>query len=205
MAMIKYRNIKSLLDKLTILTLLPLLLPIFLCVALAIRIKLGKGVFFSQLIGGFNNKPFLLYKFRSMTNDKDENGNLLPDDIRLTKFGIWLRNSSLDELPSLINVMKGEMSIVGPRPFVAKYLSIYSEHQKERHNVLPGLTGWAQVNGRNTISWEQKFEYDIWYVKNINFFLDIKILIATVLHVALSKNINEDGYATASDFENQVK
>jgi sugar transferase EpsL len=205
MAMIKYRNIKSLLDKLTILTLLPLLLPIFLCVALAIRIKLGKGVFFSQLRGGFNNKPFLLYKFRSMTNDKDENGNLLPDDIRLTKFGIWLRNSSLDELPSLINVMKGEMSIVGPRPFVAKYLSIYSEHQKERHNVLPGLTGWAQVNGRNTISWEQKFEYDIWYVKNINFFLDIKILIATVLHVALSKNINEDGYATASDFENQVK
>jgi sugar transferase EpsL len=205
MTMIKYRSIKSLLDKLTILTLLPLLLLLFLCVALAIRIKLGKGVLFTQLRGGFKNTPFLLYKFRSMTNEKDANGSLLPDDIRLTKFGIWLRNTSLDELPSLINVMKGERSIVGPRPFVAKYLSIYSEHQKERHNVLPGLTGWAQVNGRNTISWEQKFEYDIWYVKNISLFLDIKILVATVFDVALSKNINEAGHATASDFENQIK
>ena len=203
--MLKYRSIKSLLDKLTILTLLPLLLPLFLCVALAIRIKLGKGVLFTQLRGGYKNSQFLLYKFRSMTNERDSNGELLPDHIRLTKFGIWLRNTSLDELPSLINVIKGEMSIVGPRPFVAKYLPIYTQEQKKRHNVLPGLTGWAQINGRNSITWEQKFEYDVWYVNNMTFFLDLKILIATVFHVALSKNINEDGHATASDFENQIK
>jgi sugar transferase EpsL len=190
-----YRIIKSLLDKVTIIVLLPLLLPLFFFVALAIRIKLR---------GGYNNTPFLLYKFRSMTNERDNNGNLLPDDLRLTKFGIWLRKTSLDELPSLINILKGEMSIVGPRPFVAKYLSIYTDYQKQRHKVLPGLTGLAQVNGRNSISWEQKFEYDIWYVNNLNFFLDIKILFATVFHVALSKNINEDGHATASDFESHI-
>lgn len=199
--MSSYRIIKSLLDKVTIITLLPLLLPLFIFVAIAIRIKLGSGIIFTQLRGGYKNTPFLLYKFRSMTNERDSNGDLLPDEVRLTKFGIWLRNTSLDELPSLINVLKGEMSIVGPRPFVAKYLPIYTEHQKQRHNVLPGLTGWAQVNGRNSISWEQKFEYDIWYVNNINFILDVKILFATVFHVALSKNINEDGHATASDFE----
>ncbi len=202
--MSSYRIIKSLLDKVTIITLLPLLLPLFIFVAIAIRIKLGSGIIFTQLRGGYKNTPFLLYKFRSMTNERDSNGDLLPDEVRLTKFGIWLRNTSLDELPSLINVLKGEMSIVGPRPFVAKYLPIYTEHQKQRHNVLPGLTGWAQVNGRNSISWEQKFEYDIWYVNNINFILDVKILFATVFHVALSKNINEDGHATASDFEKQI-
>jgi lipopolysaccharide/colanic/teichoic acid biosynthesis glycosyltransferase len=140
-----------------------------------------------------------------MTNEVDANGKLLTDDVRLTKFGMWLRDKSLDELPSLINVLKGEMSLVGPRPFVAKYLSLYNEEQKKRHNVLPGLTGWAQIKGRNSISWDKKFEYDVWYVNNISFFLDLKILFATVFYVVLAKNINEDGYSTASDFENQIK
>jgi sugar transferase EpsL len=203
--MLKYKSIKSLLDKLAVLIMLPLLLPIFLCVALAIRIKLGKGVLFSQLRGGYKNSQFLIYKFRSMTNERDDNGELLPDHMRLTKFGLWLRKTSLDELPSFINILKGEMSIVGPRPFVAKYLRIYTQEQKKRHHVLPGLTGWAQVNGRNSVTWEQKFEYDVWYVNNISFLLDVKILIATVLHVALAKNVNEVGHATASDFENQIK
>jgi sugar transferase EpsL len=203
--MIKYRNIKSILDKFFIIVSMPLLIPLFLFVAIAIRIKLGKGVLFTQLRGGYKNSQFLLYKFRSMTNEVDANGKLLPDDVRLTKFGMWLRDKSLDELPSLINVLKGEMSLVGPRPFVAKYLSLYNEEQKKRHNVLPGLTGWAQIKGRNSISWDKKFEYDVWYVNNISFFLDLKILFATVFYVALAKNINEDGYSTASDFENQIK
>jgi lipopolysaccharide/colanic/teichoic acid biosynthesis glycosyltransferase len=203
--MIKYINIKSILDKFFIIVSMPLLIPLFLFVAIAIRIKLGKGVLFTQLRGGYKNSQFLLYKFRSMTNEVDANGKLLTDDVRLTKFGMWLRDKSLDELPSLINVLKGEMSLVGPRPFVAKYLSLYNEEQKKRHNVLPGLTGWAQIKGRNSISWDKKFEYDVWYVNNISFFLDLKILFATVFYVVLAKNINEDGYSTASDFENQIK
>lgn len=171
-----------------------LVAPILLLVVLVILLKLGKPIFFKQKRPGLNGNPFMMHKFRTMTNETDEKGNLLPNDQRLTRFGKFLRSTSLDELPELINVLKGDMSLVGPRPLLMEYLLLYNEQQARRHEVKPGITGWAQVNGRNAISWEQKFDYDVWYVENQSLWLDIKILFITVLKV-----FNRDGIAHKGD------
>ncbi len=157
---------------------------------------MGRPVFFTQDRGGFRCKVFKLYKFRTMTNERDAYGELLPDAMRLTRLGIFLRSSSLDELPSLINLLKGDIRLVGPRPFMAQYLPLYNINQRRRHDVVPGVTGWAQVNGRNALSWEEKFDLDIWYVDNRSFALDIKILCLTILRVIRRDGINADGDTT---------
>lgn len=180
---------------------LVILSPVILSTAILIRFKIGSPVLFKQERPGLKGKSFHVYKFRSMTDEKDENGTLLPDAIRLTSFGKLIRKFSLDELPQLINVSKGDMSFVGPRPLLMEYLELYNERQKKRHNVRPGITGWAQVNGRNAISWEQKFEYDVWYVENRTFWLDIKILFMTVMKVFKSEGISQAGQATMKKFE----
>lgn len=164
--------------------------PCMLFLALLIRWKLGKPIFFKQQRPGLHGKPFYLYKFRSMNNKKDSYGKLLPDQQRITSLGLFLRRFSLDELPQLINVVKGDLSLVGPRPLLMEYLPLYSEEQAKRHLVKPGITGWAQVNGRNSITWEEKFELDVWYVDNQTFLLDLKILWLTLLKVIRSENIN---------------
>lgn len=164
-------------------------------------VKVGKPVLFTQKRPGKNGVPFYVYKFRTMTNAKDENGILLPDNERITKVGSIIRKLSLDELPQLWNVLKGEMSFVGPRPLLEEYLSLYNQRQARRHEVRPGITGWAQVNGRNAISWEQKFDYDVWYVLNRSFILDIKILVMTVVKVFKSEGISQEGQATMTKFE----
>jgi len=178
-----------------------ILSPIVGVTALLIRSKIGTPVLFKQQRPGFNEKPFYVYKFRSMTDECDEQGELLPDDVRLTSFGKVVRKLSLDELPQLLNVLKGDMSFVGPRPLLMEYLPLYNERQSRRHEVRPGITGWAQVNGRNSISWEDKFELDVWYVENWSFWLDIKILFMTVLKVFKSEGISQDGQATMTKFE----
>ena len=157
-----------------------MLSPVYLIVIVLVRIKLGSPVFFTQKRPGKDEKIFKMYKFRTMTNEVDENGNLLPDDKRLTKFGKLLRSTSLDELPELFNILKGDMSIVGPRPLLVRYLPLYNEYQKHRHDARPGFTGWAQCNGRNSISWEEKFDLDVYYVNHITFLLDVKIIFKTV-------------------------
>ncbi|HZH58313.1 MAG TPA: sugar transferase [Metabacillus sp.] len=181
--------------------LLILLLPIMLLVAILIRMKLGSPIFFIQQRPGLQGKPFNFYKFRTMTDEKDENGLLLSDEHRLTSFGKFLRRTSLDEFPQLINVIKGDISLVGPRPLLLDYLSLYTEEQAKRHLVRPGITGWAQINGRNSISWEEKFELDVWYVKNRTFFLDIKILFYTIYKVFKLQDINQSGNATVEKFK----
>lgn len=180
---------------------LTVLSPVLLITALLIRLKIGSPIVFRQQRPGLSNKPFHVYKFRSMTDETDAEGQLLPDDIRLISFGKIMRKLSLDELPQLLNVLKGDMSFVGPRPLLMEYLNLYDERQKKRHNVRPGITGWAQVNGRNAISWEQKFEYDVWYVENRSFWLDIKILFMTVMKVFKSEGISQDGQATMTKFK----
>lgn len=173
--------------------------------AFLIRIKIGTPVIFTQVRPGLNGKPFKVYKFRSMTEEKDSNGELLPDDIRLTSFGKIIRKLSLDELPQLWNVLKGDMSFVGPRPLLMEYMSLYDQIQLKRHDVRPGITGWAQVNGRNTISWEKKFEFDVWYVENQTFWLDLKILVMTAMKVFKSEGISQDGQATMTKFQGNSK
>lgn len=173
--------------------------------AFLIRIKIGTPVIFTQVRPGLNGKPFKVYKFRSMTEEKDSNGELLPDDIRLTSFGKIIRKLSLDELPQLWNVLKGDMSFVGPRPLLMEYMSLYNQTQLKRHDVRPGITGWAQVNGRNTISWEKKFEFDVWYVENQTFWLDLKILVMTAMKVFKSEGISQDGQATMTKFQGNSK
>lgn len=168
--------------------------------ALLIRLKIGSPVMFKQKRPGLRGEPFHVYKFRTMTNERDQDGELLPDEVRLTAFGKLVRKLSLDELPQLWNVFKGDMSFVGPRPLLMEYLPLYNEHQARRHEVRPGITGWAQVNGRNAISWEEKFDYDVWYVDNQSFWLDIKILFMTVLKVFKSEGINQTGQATMTKF-----
>lgn len=170
-----------------------LLSPIFIILAILVRIKLGSPVIFSQRRPGYKEKIFKMYKFRSMTNETDEKGNLLPDEKRLNKFGKVLRSTSLDELPELINVFVGQMSIVGPRPLLPEYLERYNETQKRRHNVRPGITGLAQVNGRNAISWAEKLSFDVEYADNISFMLDIRILLKTIGKVFNREGINPDG------------
>jgi sugar transferase EpsL len=167
---------------------------------IVVRIKHGPPVFFCQHRPGLHGRPFMMYKFRTMTDKRDAEGNLLPDKQRLGGFGKYLRSTSLDELPSLINVLKGDMSLVGPRPLLMEYLPLYSTEQNRRHEVRPGITGWAQVNGRNTISWEEKFEMDVWYVDNSSFWLDFKILFLTVKKVLLRDNVSQSGHVTMEKF-----
>lgn len=181
------------------------LAPVFLIVALLVRIKLGSPILFKQQRPGLNEKIFTMYKFRTMTDKKDENGNLLPDSVRLTKFGQFLRSTSLDELPELINIIKGDMSLVGPRPLLVQYLSLYDENQKRRHEVRPGLTGLAQISGRNAISWEEKFNKDIEYVENVYFKYDLKIILLTVKKVFVREGINSDTSATMEHFKGTEK
>lgn len=175
--------------------------PVLLITAILVKIKLGSPVLFAQERPGRNEKIFKMYKFRSMTDERDENGELLPDEVRLTKFGKLLRKTSLDELPELFCILKGDMSIVGPRPLLVKYLERYNEHQKRRHEVRPGLSGLAQVNGRNAISWEEKFDYDVKYVDNITFIGDVKIILQTVWKAFVKEEgISAEGQATISEF-----
>lgn len=178
---------------------------VFLIVGYLVKTKLGSPVLFKQERPGKDGKIFLMYKFRSMTDGKDKDGNLLSDAERLPRFGKLLRATSLDELPELWNVLKGEMSLVGPRPLLVEYLERYNDFQKRRHEVRPGITGWAQVNGRNAISWDQKFKLDVEYVDSYNFFLDIKILFLTVKKVFVKEGISEDSGVTMSKFEGDQK
>lgn len=196
-----YRKyIKRLLDFILSLFAIIILSPVLLIVALLIRIKLGSPVIFKQKRPGLNEKIFTLYKFRTMTDVKDEQGNLLPDEIRLTKFGKLLRSTSLDELPELFNILKGDMAIVGPRPLLVRYLPLYNEHQKHRHDVRPGFTGYAQCNGRNAISWEEKFDLDVYYTKNLTLFMDIKIIIKTIKVVLFREGISSETSVTMEEF-----
>jgi len=178
--------------------------PLFLVVALIIRISMGSPVVFSMQRPGLHGKPFTLYKFRTMINARDQQGNLLPDHERLTKIGRILRSLSLDELPELLNVLKGEMSLVGPRPLLMEYLDRYTPEQLRRHNTKPGITGWAQIKGRNVISWEEKFKNDVWYVDNQSLSLDLKIVFMTIIKVLKREGISHPGFATMDEFKNSA-
>ena len=191
---------KSLFDKTLALFVIILFSPIYIVVSLLIFFKMGKPILFTQKRPGYKEEIFGIYKFRTMTNDKDKFGNLLPDEQRLVGIGKFIRSTSLDELPQLFNVLKGEMSFVGPRPLLIEYLPLYNQNQKRRHDVKPGITGWAQVNGRNAISWEQKFDYDVWYVDNQSFWLDIKILWLTFLKVVKRSDISSSTSSTMEKF-----
>jgi len=182
--------IKSLFERTLALILIMLFSPIYIIVSLIIWMKLGRPILFRQKRPGLNEEIFEMYKFRTMKNDKDENGELLPNEQRLSRVGNYIRATSLDELPQIFNVLKGNMSFIGPRPLVIEYLEFYDDDQKRRHDVKPGLTGWAQVNGRNAISWEQKFEYDVWYVDNQSFWVDIKIIFLTLMKVTKRSDIS---------------
>jgi lipopolysaccharide/colanic/teichoic acid biosynthesis glycosyltransferase len=179
------------------------LLPVFISIGIVVKIKLGSPIIFIQKRPGLNEKIFNLYKFRSMTDKRDIYGNLLSDELRLSKFGQFLRSTSLDELPSLINILKGDMSIIGPRPLLVKYLPLYNEFQKQRHLVKPGLTGLAQINGRNSIDWQEKFKYDISYINNVSFLLDLKIFIITIFKVITRKNVSSRTFITMDEFKGQ--
>ena len=175
--------------------------PLLAAVALIIRIRLGRPVFFRQVRPGLRGEPFLVYKFRTMSDLRTADGRLLPDQVRLTGLGRFLRSFSLDELPELFNVLKGEMSLVGPRPLLMEYLSRYTPEQARRHGVLPGMTGWAQVNGRNALTWEQKFAHDVWYVDHWSMALDVRILAQTLVKTVLREGISQPGHATAEEFK----
>lgn len=178
---------------------------IILIVAILVRLKLGSPILFKQERPGIHGKPFYLYKFRTMTNEENAEGDLLPDSSRLTSFGKFLRKYSLDELPQLINVVRGELSLVGPRPLLMEYLPLYSAEQAKRHDVKPGITGWAQVNGRNSISWDEKFDLDIWYVENWSFLLDLKILYMTFAKVIRSEGIQNGNHVTMPIFKGSIE
>lgn len=196
--------IKRVFDAAASLLLLCLLSPVMVGIAVAARFAIGRPVLFRQVRPGLNGKPFELVKFRTMTDAKDAEGRLLPDDQRLNAFGRWLRRSSLDELPELWNILLGDMSLVGPRPLLMEYLELYSEEQFRRHAVRPGLTGWAQVNGRNAISWEQKFKFDIWYVEHQSLRLDLHILWLTLIRVLRGDGVSQAGHATAEKFRGNL-
>ncbi len=193
-------NTKRTLDVVTATILLCILSPLLLVLMFLVRWKLGSPVFFKQQRPGRGGQPFLMVKFRTMTDARDANGELLSDGQRLTRFGKLLRATSLDELPELWNVIRGEMSLVGPRPLLMQYLPLYSPEQSRRHDVRPGITGWAQVNGRNALSWEEKFAFDVWYVENLSLWLDCKILWLTVFRVIRSDGISAAGCATMPPF-----
>lgn len=176
------------------------LLPVFIALAVAIRLRMGSPVLFSQLRPGKNGVPFKIYKFRTMHDYRDENGDLLPDEKRVTQLGVFLRSTSLDELPELFDVVKGDMSLVGPRPLLMQYLERYTPEQARRHEVRPGITGWAQVNGRNAITWEEKFALDLWYIDNWSIWLDFKIILRTIWLALRREGINAPGSATMPEF-----
>jgi len=194
---------KRLIDSIIAFSLLIIFLPILFILFFIIKIKLGSPVFFRQARPGKDGKIFKLIKFRSMLNATDENGVALADDLRLTNFGKVLRSTSLDELPSLWNVLMGHMSLVGPRPLLVQYLPLYTPEQARRHEVRPGITGWAQVNGRNAISWQEKFKFDVWYVDNRSLWLDFKILILTIKKVLVRENISSGEHVTMSAFKGE--
>lgn len=199
------KYIKRLLDIVLSGVALIVLSPVLLVTAVLVRTKLGSPVIFCQERPGRDEKIFKLYKFRSMTDEKDHNGNLLPDDVRLTRFGRLLRSTSLDELPELWNIFRGDMSIVGPRPLLVKYLPLYNGEQRRRHDVRPGLTGWAQANGRNAISWEEKFRLDVWYVDHLSFWVDVKTILLTVKKVFVREGISAENSATMEEFRGTRK
>jgi sugar transferase EpsL len=193
--------IKRFVDFIVALAALILLSPLLLLVAVLVRLRLGSPILFCQQRPGLKGKLFTIYKFRTMiSKTHDENGNILPDDKRLPPFGFWLRATSLDELPELFNVLKGNMSIVGPRPLMTKYLDRYTPQQARRHEVKPGITGWAQINGRNNITWEEKFELDVWYVDHGSLWLDAKIVAKTIGMVFKRDNVAKEGHATVDEF-----
>jgi lipopolysaccharide/colanic/teichoic acid biosynthesis glycosyltransferase len=196
-----YKYFKRIIDCLFIIIFFPVWFFIFFVVSILIYFNLGTPIIFQQERIGEKGKSFRIYKFRSMTDEKDKEGLLLPDNLRLTTFGRFLRSSSLDELPSLFNVLIGKMSLVGPRPFISQYKDLYNPIQNRRHNVKPGITGWAQVNGRNAISWQQKFEYDVWYVENVSFVLDCKILFLTIIKVFKREGITAENSVSAEVFK----
>lgn len=199
------KYIKRILDFILSLIALIVLSPVLLVVAILVRIKLGSPIIFKQQRPGKDEKIFTLYKFRTMTDKKDENGNLLPDSERLTKFGKVLRSTSLDELPELVNILKGDMSIVGPRPLSIQYLPYYNEKERHRHDILPGLTGLAQINGRNTLQWEERFKYDLEYVNNVSFKSDVKIILLTIKRVFKREDIVVRGNGNIIDFDTYRK
>jgi sugar transferase EpsL len=191
---------KRLFDTVAALVGLIVISPLLLVLALLIRVNLGSPVLFRQQRPGLHGKPFMMYKFRSMTDERDDQGDLLPDSVRLTRFGRILRSTSLDELPELLNVLRGEMSLVGPRPLLMEYLPLYSREQFRRHDVRPGITGWAQVNGRNALSWQTKFALDVWYVDHRTFLLDMRILFLTILKIFKREGISASGEVTMTKF-----
>lgn len=194
------RSIKYTVDRLLAAIALILLSPFIGVLAIAIYFQMGSPIIFSQPRGGKDNSVFTFYKFRTMTDERDSDGKLLPDMERLTPLGEFLRQTSLDELPQLWNVLRGEMSFIGPRPFVAKYLDRYTPDQARRHAVNPGITGWAQINGRNSISWEEKFELDLWYIDRWSLGLDLKILVLTVVKIVSKEGVDEDQNTTSTEF-----
>ncbi|MEW8965298.1 sugar transferase [Staphylococcus arlettae] len=193
--------LKRVIDILVSFTGLILTAPITVTTSILIVKKIGKPIFFKQIRPGKGEQPFEIYKFRTMTDKKDEQGELLPDELRLTKLGSVIRKTSIDELPQLINVLKGDISLVGPRPLLMEYLPLYNAEQKKRHNVKPGITGWAQINGRNAITWEEKFKLDVWYVENQSFKLDMYIIYKTIENVLKSKDINSKSHVTMEKFK----
>lgn len=195
-----YKYIKRILDIISSLLAIIILSPLLAVTAVLVKTKLGSPVLFRQERPGKDEKIFTLMKFRTMTDERDENGELLPDEVRLTKFGKFLRSTSIDELPELFNILKGDMSVIGPRPLLVEYIPRYNEHQHRRHEVRPGLSGWAQVNGRNTVSWEDKFDMDVHYVDNYSFAMDVKILFMTVLNVLKREGISSETSATMEVF-----
>lgn len=195
-----YKYIKRILDIISSLLAIIILSPLLAVTAVLVKTKLGSPVLFKQERPGKDEKIFTLMKFRTMTDERDENGELLPDEIRLTKFGKFLRSTSIDELPELFNILKGDMSVIGPRPLLVEYIPRYNERQHRRHEVRPGLSGWAQVNGRNSISWEDKFDMDVHYVDNYSFAMDVKILFMTVLNVLKKEGISSETSATMEVF-----
>lgn len=199
------RCVKRQMDFILSLIAIIILSPVFLVVAILVRIKLGSPVIFKQKRPGLSEKIFTMYKFRTMTDKRDENGELLPDSVRLTKFGQFLRSTSLDELPELFNILKSDMSIVGPRPLLVQYLPLYNKYQKRRHEIRPGLTGLAQVSGRNTISWEDKFNLDIQYVDNVSLIEDWKIIFLTIKKVLVREGVNSETAATMEPFNGKQK
>jgi len=201
-----YKNyIKNTIDFILAIVALVLLSPLFIAVCLLLCIANGGSAFFTQIRPGMDEKPFKLIKFKTMNDNKDENGNLLSDAKRLTTVGKWIRKLSLDEMPQLLNVILGDMSLIGPRPLLMEYLSLYNSTESQRHAIRPGITGWAQVNGRNTIEWEKKFEYDVWYVQNCGAWLDIKILCLTVIKVLKIEGISSETSATMEKFTGSSK
>jgi len=192
---------KRLLDLVLTVPALIILSPLLIVLGFLVRLKLGSPVLFRQMRPGLNEKPFVMLKFRTMSDARDEHGELLPDAQRLTRFGVFLRKSSIDELPEIINVLKGDMSLVGPRPLLMQYLDRYTPEQARRHEVKPGITGWAQIHGRNALTWEEKFKLDVWYVDNWSLWLDIKILFITVWKIIKREGISHPGHATMEEFK----